>query len=262
MADITVDRVLAVLAEIKRRGRAPQTCNGYLASMKSFATWLLLDKRMEHNPLLAVRGMNTKVDRRHDRRALTADELARLIRAAAEGGDVEGLTGEQRAWLYRLAGYTGLRSAELASLTPASFRLDAATPTVRVAAAYSKRRRDDVVPLHPSLVEPLRDWLAGKPADEQLWPGKWSKLRRGARMMRHDLFAAGIEYRDSDGRYADLHSLRATFITLLARSGVHPSVAQRLARHSTIRLTMDIYTKTTPEEAAQGVAALPPLPPA
>jgi len=37
----------------------------------------------------------------------------------------------------------------------------------------------------------------------------------------------------------DFHSLRHTFVTRLARSGVSPKVAQTLARHSTITLTMD-----------------------
>lgn len=39
-----------------------------------------------------------------------------------------------------------------------------------------------------------------------------------------------------------LHELRHTFLTLAAEKGVHPSVMQKLAGHSTSRLTMDIYT--------------------
>jgi integrase len=39
--------------------------------------------------------------------------------------------------------------------------------------------------------------------------------------------------------FANLHALRHSFITLLARSGVPPKEAQKLARHGDIRLTMD-----------------------
>ena len=63
-------------------------------------------------------------------------------------------------------------------------------------------------------------------------------------MIRRDLDEAGIPYRDDAGRVADFHSLRHTFITNLARGGVHPKVAQALARHSTITLTMDRYSHT------------------
>jgi len=58
-------------------------------------------------------------------------------------------------------------------------------------------------------------------------------------MLRKDLQAAGIPYRDASDRVADFHTLRHTFITRLARSGVVPAVAKSLARHSGPTLTMD-----------------------
>ena len=60
-------------------------------------------------------------------------------------------------------------------------------------------------------------------------------------MLRNDLEAAGIPYVTADG-IADFHSLRHTFISNLAACGIHPKLAQQLARHSTIALTMDRYT--------------------
>ncbi len=60
-------------------------------------------------------------------------------------------------------------------------------------------------------------------------------------MIRHDLAAAGIPYRDEQGRVFDCHSMRHQFISMLAAAGVHPKTAQELARHSTITLTMDHY---------------------
>ena len=61
-------------------------------------------------------------------------------------------------------------------------------------------------------------------------------------MLRRDLQAAGIPYRDEEGRVLDFHSLRHTFGTNLARAGVAPKVAQELMRHSDINLTMMTYT--------------------
>jgi hypothetical protein len=76
-------------------------------------------------------------------------------------------------------------------------------------------------------------------------------------MLRGDLEAAGIAYRDASGRVADFHALRHTFIPNLAAGGVHPKVAQSLARHSTITLTMNRYSHT---HAGDEVAALGVLP--
>ena len=55
----------------------------------------------------------------------------------------------------------------------------------------------------------------------------------------------------------DFHSLRHTFISNLADSGVHPKVAQTLARHSTITLTMDRYTHANHEQLAETLGRLP-----
>jgi len=72
-----------------------------------------------------------------------------------------------------------------------------------------------------------------------------------------DLADAGIEYRDESGRVLDFHALRHTFITNLARGGVHPKVAQSLARHSTITLTMDRYSHTVLGDLSVALEALP-----
>jgi integrase/recombinase XerD len=75
------------------------------------------------------------------------------------------------------------------------------------------------------------------------------------RMMRIDLKRAGIEYVVA-GRFADFHALRHTFISSLARSGVHPSKAKELARHSTTMLTMDVYAHVETEALRSAVDTL------
>src|SRR6185436_15593750 len=57
---------------------------------------------------------------------------------------------------------TGLRAGELRSLTRGSFQLEGQTPTITVAAEYSKRRREDVQPIRPALATDLKVFLGGK----------------------------------------------------------------------------------------------------
>ena len=77
-----------------------------------------------------------------------------------------------------------------------------------IEAAYSKHRREDVLPVHPDLAARLRQWLSEREqqADGEsviltfnhaagtkcgrLFPGKWAE--RAAAMLRTDLDAAGI----------------------------------------------------------------------
>ena len=79
-------------------------------------------------------------------------------------------------------------------------------------------------------------------------------------MLKQDLEAAGIPYRDEAGKVADFHSLRHTFISNLSKSGVSPKVAQSLARHSTIGLTMDTYTHLSLYDERAALDKLPVLP--
>lgn len=72
-----------------------------------------------------------------------------------------------------------------------------------------------------------------------------------------DLAAAGIEQSAPDGRSVDVHSLRRTFGTMLARAGVPLTTTQKLMRHSTPELTARLYIDVEPIEMAAAVDKLP-----
>jgi len=268
LSDLNAGRVSAWLADRRKPktdkdgnpipGLGIASSNHHLVAVKSFGNWLVKDRRWPENPFAFLSRLNARVDVRHERRALTQKELGGLIAAVEKSEEnFRGLDGSTRAMLYRLAAMTGLRASELASLTSASFGLAADPPTVTIGAAYSKHRREDVLPLHPDLAARLRQWLSGRErvSDEQravlafdraadakperLFDGTWPM--KAAMMLRADLAAAEIPYSTDDG-IADFHSLRHTFISNLAAGGVHPKLAQQLARHSTITLTMDRYS--------------------
>src|SRR5262249_49395687 len=159
-------------------------------------------------------------DRRHDRRDLSPAELAKLMEATrASGQTFRGLTGSDRFHLYLTACGTGFRAAELAALTADSFDLDASPPTATLGAEHTKNRNQAPQPLPPEVVAALRDYLKGKPNGETVWPGTWAD--RSADMLKIDLAAAGIPYTVEGLHgplYADFHSLRHSFITMLERA--------------------------------------------
>ncbi len=257
-----------------------RTSNYYLRDFKGFLNWLVRDGRTDRNPFTHLAGLNADVENGLQRRALPSEEFARLVEATRKGRTVRRLSGADRGILYIVAANTGLREQELASLTPESFDLDAETPTVTVEASYSKRRRRDVQPIRSDLAELLRDWLADRSAGERLWPGAW--WRHGAKIIRHDLATARaawlaeaekdpeeaarrerstvLAFEDAAGRRFDFHALRHQFISNLAAAGVHPKVAQELARHSDIRLTLDRYTHLGLHDQAAALDLLPGLP--
>jgi len=290
IADIKPQSLITLLGALRNPtaehelGISAQTYNHYLRAAKQFSKWLVRDRRLTSDPLAHLSNINTKVDRRHDRRALTYDEFTRLTDAARAGKKIEGVAGRDRAMLYVLAGWTGFRKGELGSLTAASFRLDDLPPSVTVAAGYSKRRRQDTQILHPEVVVQLQQWLAMKSklaADKVLF--HISKRaggieRKTNKMVRLDLARAReawlkeakslqereqrdasdfLCYQDHAGLFADFHSLRHFFITSLERSGVSPKMAQTLARHSDIRLTLGVYTHVALHDQTAAIESLP-----
>ena len=285
IADITAGSALHFLGELRRTGRSAQTYNHYLKSTKQFTRWLVRDRRTPVDPLAHLALLNVATDRRHDRRALSTEEFQRLVNAARAGKRIEGIPGPDRAMLYILAAWTGFRKGELGSLTPRSLRLDDDPPTATVEACYSKHRRRDRQILHPQVVRLLNEWLAKKrPKTETLLfpvsgrvPG--GKERKTFKMIVRDLTSARAQWIDeakknpaekkcreeSDflahknhaGLFADFHSLRHYFITSLERAGLSPKMAQTLARHSDIRLTLGVYTHVGLHDQTAAIAALP-----
>ena len=150
------------------------------------------------------------------------------------------------------AAYSGLRASELGSLTPESFHLDVDPPFIEVAAKKAKNRKPTQQPIPGDFAAMLKGWLKGQ--EGRLW----SRLacQRSAEMLRVDLKAAKIPEETDEG-VVDFHALRVTYITNLARSGIHPKTAQILARHSDIQLTMKVYTKLGRNEVAEALKAMP-----
>ncbi len=111
LADLSPSAVATYLRERRQAGLSVQTSNHYLAGIKSFANWLVKNRRMPANELTHLAKLNAKVDLRHERRALSTDELTRLIQATENSQTTfRGLDGGTRALIYRVAAMTGLRA--------------------------------------------------------------------------------------------------------------------------------------------------------
>jgi len=279
ISDLAPSAVQAAIASLRQADDLSyQTCNHYLRAIKQFSRWLYRDRRTRDDALAHLPGYNAALDRRHERRALTDDELARLIQAAEAGKAVRGMAGPDRAMLYRLALGTGFRASELASLVPGSFDLDGRPPTVTVEAGYSKHRRRDVQPIRRDLADLLRPWLEERTPGLPVFPmpDKPVKLVQADLAAARDAWleeaatkkerkerekASFLKYRDAAGRVADFHALRHTYISRLVRSGANIKVAQELARHSTPMLTLGRYAHVQLADQTRALDALPAIDP-
>ncbi len=275
LAGIRAEGVHAWIAERREAGDAPRTINGHLQALRQMVKWAIGDGRLASNPVVGVSAVRV-IGQTFQRRPLDPAEAAQLLSVTEDGPIRRGMAGPDRAMLYRVALGTGFRAAEIASLTPECFDLDAAPPAVTVRAAYSKRRRDDRQPIRSDLAETLRGWLddkrPGDPvfrvgdlsrlaatlrADLRLGRARWIRAVSGPAERRERARTDFLREVDRDGRRVDFHALRASYITMLVKSGASVKEAQELARHSDPKLTLGVYTRLGVHDLAGALDRMP-----
>ena len=269
-----------------KRNNSLQTCNHYLKKIKSFCHWLVREGRLQRNPIAAFACFNAEVDRRHLRRSLSYDEFGYLLKAAVKNKTVQCLSGYDRGMLYTMAYWTGLRKSELGSLRLENFQVNTEIPTVTVEAQYSKRRQNDTLVLHANIVDVFKRWIESKRPrkDEPLFPiskHHGGIERKTSKMIEYDLSIARqcwideaeseiekisraqsdfLRHVDTQGRHVDFHSLRHAFITNLIHLRIPLKTLQVLARHSDIRMTIEVYGHVSFFEQVEAIRLLPSIP--
>lgn len=245
----------------------------HLSAISVWVKWLLKKDRIESNPLsridLPTGGKKTK-----ERRALAVPQIQKLLDATRErplsafcaryGSEIRDevrntLTrrGRERALVYKMAVYTGLRLGEIAALRPCHLELDRRPfPRFEIPGKVTKNGQKARLLLVPSFAIELTGWIKenGIGADEFLFhvpPGT-------VRIMQKDLKFAGIPYRTSQGD-ADFHSLRMTSNVMLGQAGIPARIRQLFMRHSDIRLTMSTYDDESWHSLEATVTALEAL---
>jgi len=243
-----------VADEVEKKVIAPGTISGYIKSMKSFAQYLTDIELLPKNPLKSIKKLNPEIDQRKKRRAMTADEIAQLLAVAtAEKASGKWKAGE-RILIYRLLLGTGLRSTELSLLTPNQIDFERCRLTIE--AAKTKNKKAGVLPMRQDLVQSVKEWIAkhGIQSHERIFS---YDARILCLSFYKDLATAGIERKTSDGRSIDVHALRKTFGTMLAKAGVPLTTTQRLMRHSSPVITAKLYIDVDPLDMSNALEQLP-----
>ncbi len=253
LVDLDAGRIKLWLADLPK---GISTQNHYKQAAKQFAQWATDEGRLPENPLGGKRLQAAKVTDSRQRRSLSRLELAKLIMATGQARGMRGeqeMTGPHRACCYLFAVVTGLRANELRSLRRGSFDLEADPPTVRILAAYAKGKKLDTLAFPHRVARFIRPYVLASNG-HSVFPLPVNT----SRMMQRDLRRANLPFADESGARYDFHSLRLQCATELARGGAELKVRQERLRHSSIALTLDVYTKLGEIESQE--AALKALP--
>ncbi|MEM8493821.1 MAG: tyrosine-type recombinase/integrase [Planctomycetota bacterium] len=220
-----------------------RTLNHYRDAVRGFLNWCVEVKRMPVNPLANVAKVTG--EKRINRRALTVEEVGRLLNTAPAD--------RRFAWLFLLT--TGLRCQEAADLQWRDVQLMATRPYLQLRMEATKAKRADRVWLRPEVADELR---AMRPSNCRGTDAVFDRFP-SLKWWKSDLAAAGVEYRDDSGRQADRHATRMTLGTMLQQAGVSPRAAQDVLRHATLRQTLEHYTDGSAFDTVAAVDSLPAL---
>jgi len=246
------------------------------------------------NPLASIRSLPTgRAYEKKPRRAMSEDEVERFVAAAFQidqesvaramaektiehGTKGSGYAAKERVrpvaqaplWLALLE--TGARFGELTRTSWGDLSESRGTLTLR--AATTKSRKERTLPLRRELLNLLRDLRVAHHERLGRLPGPaeriflspsgspWTENRTYViKRFRAVLELASIPIVDARGEKLDVHALRTTCATRMARSGVPLVVAQKLLGHSDPKLTAQVYTQLDTEDLRSGVESLPPL---
>jgi len=253
--DIRAERVERFLHERRESGWSVQASNHTLAAVRQFCRWAVASGIASEDPIRTLRKLNAETDRRRVRRALSSEEIRVLLGSAASGPVRDGMEGSERVLLYRVAVETGIRRKELMRLRVGSFDLSPGRAVLNLRADGTKSRKAATLPLREDLADGLRSFLRARHPAEPAF--HLPKFWRAAETLQADLAAAGVPIADAEGHVADFHALRHAFMTHLSRTGAAPRVAQALARHSDVRLTLQTYTHLGANDERDAVESLP-----
>jgi len=270
---------------------APATINSGLVALNGMLRWAVRTRRIAENPLESLRVLPTgRAHQKRPRRALTEDETGAFLRAAytadvaaaeytaairtiaggARGPDYAAVERPERVPqgpLFRFLVEAGARWGETRQITWAD--LDTARCRVTLRPSTTKNRRGRVLPLKPSLVEELQGLLAvhhrvlGRAPTRgdlvflrprgRAWAADTGNVRR---LLRPILETAGIGPNEW-GEGVDVHSLRHTAATRLARAGWPMAKLQRYMGHADPRTTQRYFDHLDVEDLEGEMGRVP-----
>ena len=232
-----------------------KTFNYYLTAVRQFCRWMVRDRRASESPVEYLERLS--VPDTECRRALSYEEVCKLIVATEKAPVRFGMTGHERAVLYLLAIECGLRVRELQNLKVKSF--DFQEKTVTLGPEFCKDRKQAVQLLKQKRAVSLRKFFADKNLEDRAF--EMPSHYRTAKMLHAECQDANIHIVDEAGRKIVFHSLRHTLATALDQTGASLRERMHIMRHSEkSNLTLGVYTHIETYNLRRAIEKLPDYP--
>lgn len=224
--------------------------------IKKAITYAIRNELIYSDPLSAV--VIPKTKKRSETQILTEEEFERLIDQFVNHMPVN--VNRFNRYSYTIAlycgYYLGLRIGEILALEKDDFDLDAGSVRISHKLEYvglqkheqyiSSHLKTDAsyatLPVPEMLIDVLKRWFEYNPYDLVCVRKDGSSLTYFSTLQRWKQVASQVGIENFHP-----HVLRHTYASNIVRSGCDIKTASKLARHSNVRTTLDIYTHTDEE---------------
>lgn len=276
VCDLKPMHLIGIRNQAKAAGSSHRTANLVVTTVQAMIRWAIQNELVAHDPVAHVKGLpNTREHHAYRRRALSDAEIERFIATSrAEDQELAVVAVDVRIpqtpmWLFLLE--TGSRWCELRTLRWADVDLGRKVLVLR--AENTKSRKQRAIPLSDALLAELvrvrglhETVLRRLPnVDDAVFlspeGSRWGwPTTNPMRILDRLLDRAGIAKVDTQGQKLDIHALRTTCASRMARRGVPLVIAQRWLGHSDPKLTAAHYVSVDVEDLRAAVENAPAAP--
>lgn len=242
-----------------------RTVNRQVGTIHNMLNKAVQWKRIGSNPIKGIKPLPHDTLAK-ERRSLTLEEVLAIFEKSPD----------YLKPVWRMFLCSGIRHSELVEMRFKDVDYERQTVTVRASTAKNHKPRE--VPLDAALLAMIRD-LQSAAKDRKPRKGNTEAItkRIAEKFSREHVFVtkastpwhnhlltrfysvckkAGIEGGHVGGN-VDIHSLRVSFATLALDNGANPKAVQAILGHSTLGMTMRVYSKATEKGKRAVIDSLP-----
>lgn len=245
--DLNINEISPILIkefmkQMQDKGRANATVNKYIKFISAIYNFMIDSDITVRNPLVRIKSLKEVKNKKI--RALCTEEVQALLSKTKQ------IYPDFFPLLFT-ALFTGMRQGELFALTWDS--INWITKKITIDKNYThgtlgapKTGKIRVIDMSDELAKVLREWRMACPKGENnlVFPNNEGNYQSAENMMKRRflpaLNRAGIDR-------IRFHDLRHTYASLLLANGAPMKYVQHQLGHSSITMTMDLYTHLLPE---------------
>ncbi len=269
--DLRVMDLVRIRNRATADGASNRTANLLVDRLRAMLRWAAESGIIAANPVANMKRLpETRDHQKYRRRAMSDEEIDRFLDASRFDDEQCSLIWDYERvpqtplWTFLLE--TGARWNETRLLAWGDISFEDRTVIFR--GEHTKSKKTRAVPLRDELVEELRALRVLHEEVHRRLPNvadrvflspegrPWAKPTTNAmRIFNRLLEKAGIDKVDAVGDKLDIHAIRHTCNSRLARRGVGVDQRQKLLGHSDPKLTAQVYTHLDVEDLREAIAS-------